>query len=90
MLGNPEVGNDQLVNNTDWQQRLKKCGTVLDFAPDLAAQVVDGSLTLDAAFKEAERNRDAERNRLDAEEHRRSRLGRAFPNGKVGSARVEL
>jgi hypothetical protein len=50
---------------------LVKAGTVLDFAPDLTQQVVDGDLALDAAFKEAERNRDAERNRLDADERRK-------------------
>lgn len=47
-----------------WAQRLAECGVVLDFAPDLADEVVSSATTLKEALVQAERNRDAERNRL--------------------------
>jgi len=49
-------------SDTTWQQRLKEAGIVLDHAPDLAEQVVNGTLALDAAYRQACENRDAERN----------------------------
>lgn len=51
-----------------WNHRLKECGVVLDFAPDLAPAVVAGDLALDAAFRQAEDRRDAERRRLEEQE----------------------
>ena len=50
--GSVNVGNTESRNT--WQDAIRQCGIVLDFAPDLAAQVVNGTLALDAAFKEAE------------------------------------
>ncbi len=59
------VGIAQSSNTESaWQTYLHKSGTVLDHAPDLAQDVVDGILALDAAYHSAVHNRDAERNRL--------------------------
>ncbi len=51
-----------------WQHRLKECGVVLDYAPDLAPAVVSGALALDAALRQAEDRRDAERCHLQEQE----------------------
>src|SRR5699024_4086386 len=70
--GSVDVGNDQSVNNSDWQQRLKKCGVVLDFKPDLAESVVNGDLALDAAFKQADEIRtSAEREKIMERERKK-------------------
>lgn len=50
---------------------LKHAGTILDHAPDLAGQVVNGDLALDAAYREATGRRDRERNQLEEQERRR-------------------
>ena len=42
------------LNSGAWREALRNAGVIIDFAPDLSSQVVDGSLALDAAFKEAE------------------------------------
>jgi len=42
---------------------MEQAGTVLDYAPDLAEQVRDGDLTLNAAYTQADKNRDAEHDR---------------------------
>ena len=34
-----------------WEQALRQSGIVLDHAPDLAEQVVNGALALDAAYR---------------------------------------
>jgi hypothetical protein len=47
------------------QKALQNAGTVLDHAPDLAQQVVDGELALDAAYRQATDRRDADRRKLD-------------------------
>lgn len=51
-----------------WQVALVRAGVVLDFAPDLASQVASGDLALDAAFRQAEDRRDAERRKLEEQE----------------------
>jgi hypothetical protein len=51
-----------------WAQRMAEAGTILDHAPDLADAVVSGDLALDAAYRQAEQRRDAERQRLEREE----------------------
>ena len=51
-------------SDAQWSQRLTEAGVVLDHAPDLAEAVVRGDLALDAAFRAAEKNRDAERDKL--------------------------
>jgi hypothetical protein len=57
-----------------WEQSMRYAGVILDHVPDLAADVVTGALSIDAAYREAERRRDAgraalgEQARIDAEE----------------------
>jgi hypothetical protein len=52
------VGNDESVSSdSGWAQRLKECGVVLDFRPDLAASVVDGTTSLNDAFTQADHAR---------------------------------
>ncbi|MGI8614443.1 MAG: hypothetical protein ACR2KL_10950 [Nocardioidaceae bacterium] len=48
-----ESGNSE----SQWSQRLAEAGIVLDYAPDLAEQVVAGTLTLHAAYTQADANR---------------------------------
>lgn len=56
-------------SDTQWNQRLTEAGIVLDFKPDLAARVIDGSLALDAAYKEAnEIKQSEERDKIMARE----------------------
>ena len=47
---------------------LSTAGLILDHAPDLAQQIVSGDLPLDAAKRDAELRRDAERIRMEAEQ----------------------
>lgn len=77
-----------------WQVAMNQAGAILDHAPDLAPDVVAGSLALDAAFKQAEQRRDAERNalaeqeRIEAEEaDARARVDARRPERETGSAR---
>ena len=44
--GSVQVGNDESVITGGWAQRLKEAGVILDYAPDLAFRVTDGSLAL--------------------------------------------
>ena len=95
LAGTSESGNRQ------WAQRMAEAGAILDHAADLAADVVSGTMALDAAFREAERRRDVERNaladieRMQAEEDdARTRLTELAPaymtaldNGEYRSAR---
>lgn len=48
-----------------WRNAMNQAGTILDYATDLAEAVVAGNLALDAAYREAERRRDADRAALD-------------------------
>lgn len=60
-----ESGN----NDSQWSQRLAECGVVLDYARDLAADVVAGAVTLNDAFTQAEQIRtSAEREKIMARE----------------------
>lgn len=43
--GSVDIGGS--ANISDWQSRLKEAGIILDYSPDLAARVIDGSLALD-------------------------------------------
>lgn len=45
-----------------------QAGQILDHTSALAQSVVDGALTLDAAFREAEKRRDSERQVLAEQE----------------------
>lgn len=51
-----------------WRNALNEAGTVLDFAPDLADAVVAADVALDAAYRTACNNRDAERRKLEEQE----------------------
>lgn len=50
-------------SGSQWNQRLSEAGTVLDWLPDVADQVVAGTMALDAAYSAAKAKRDA----VDAE-----------------------
>lgn len=62
---NPESG---INDGKAWQNALNNAGIVLDHAPELAQQVVDGELALDAAYRQALDARDAERRKLEQAE----------------------
>lgn len=53
--------SQEVGTSSGWLEHLRRAGTVLDHAPDLAASVVSGDLALDAAFRQAEDRRSAER-----------------------------
>lgn len=57
----PESG----TNAKTWKNLLAQAGLVLDYAPHLAEQVVDGNIPLDAAYREAQQAKDADRAELD-------------------------
>ena len=48
-----------------WQVAMNQAGHILDHAGDLVDQVISGDLALDAAYKQAEQRRDAERQKLE-------------------------
>lgn len=60
VLADPQVSN--------WSSFVARAGMIIDFAPELAEQVVEGSLALDAAYREAEKARDAQRAQMDEQE----------------------
>lgn len=62
------TNTDNGKSTDNWLTHLKRAGLVLDHAPDLADSVVDGDLALDAAYKEAEKNRDEARSLLEEQE----------------------
>ena len=72
MRGSVQVGNGQeSISETDsaWVKAMKCAGIVLDFKPDLAADVVSGAVTLNDAFTQAEQIRtSAEREKIMARE----------------------
>lgn len=51
-----------------WRNALNQAGLILDFLPEAATAVVDGITSLDAAYREAERRRDIERESLAEQE----------------------
>ena len=62
-------------NSTDLSNsmvaRIRQCGEILDHAPALAQEVVDGHVALDAAYRKAQEVRDAERLMLERQERER-------------------
>ena len=62
-------------NSTDLSNsmvaRIRQCGEILDHAPALAQEVVDGHVALDAAYRKAQEARDAERLKLERQERER-------------------
>src|SRR3546814_9402306 len=63
--------------NSDWKNKLTQAGIILDHAPGLADAVVAGRTALDAAFREAETRRDAERQALAEIERMQAEEGEA-------------
>jgi len=60
---------EPVKSESGWSVRLAECGVVLDFKPDLAPQVVAGTVTLHDAFTQAEAIRtSAERDKIMARE----------------------
>lgn len=63
------ANSENNISGQAWRDRLKECGIILDFKPDLAWQVVAGSLTLNDAYQQAESIRtSAERDKIMARE----------------------
>ena len=63
---NPDIG---INDGKTWQNLLNQAGVILDFKPDLAADVVAGAVTLNDAFTQAEQIRtSAERKKIMARE----------------------
>ncbi len=62
------LGGDITESRNTWKDALRTAGLILDHAPDLAQQIVSGDLPLDAAKRDAELRRDAERIRMEAEQ----------------------
>lgn len=64
--GSIDIGESS--NISAWRKAMDQAGKVLDHAADLAEAVVSGGMALDAALREAERRRDAERAQLEEQE----------------------
>lgn len=63
--------NSDRSANRAWMVALANAGLVLDHAPALAQEVVDGHVALDAAYRKAQEARDAERIKLERQERER-------------------
>jgi hypothetical protein len=62
---NPGSGE---LSDKNWFERLRECGVIIDFLPELAEQVVNGEKPLDYAYQRAKERRDQERHRLEREQ----------------------
>lgn len=70
--GNVSAEINESVNSPSaFRQRMNECGVVIDHAPALAQEVVDGHVALDAAYRKAQEARDAERLKLERQERER-------------------
>lgn len=70
--GSVDIGRS--TNTADnWRDKLKQSGVVLDYAPALAQEVVNGTIALDAAFKKACEKRDYETSLLEEEKRAEQR-----------------
>lgn len=68
--GSIEIKDESLLSG--WLKAMKYAGTVLDYSPALAGRVLDGTLALDAAYKEAnEIKQSEERDKIMAREQAR-------------------
>lgn len=64
--------DNQEFLNSDWKNKITQAGIILDYSPALAGRVLDGTLALDAAYKEAnEIKQSAERDKIMAREQAR-------------------
>lgn len=59
---------DSTESRNTWQAAMTQAGLILDFMPEAASAVVTGTTSLDAAYKEAERRREYEREALEEQE----------------------
>lgn len=66
--GTFDISGSGDIGNREWSGRLSEAGAILDHSPDLAEQVINGGLALDAAYRRACEARDAERIRMEAEQ----------------------
>lgn len=65
----PKIGAiSEFRNNSTWREAVSQAGLILDFAPSLAQEVVDGRVALDAAYRKACEARDADRRKLAEQE----------------------
>ncbi|MDU6694292.1 MAG: ParB N-terminal domain-containing protein [Enterococcus faecalis] len=65
--GSIDIGTS--ANISDWQSRLKEAGIILDYSPNLAGRVLDGTLAFKAAYLEADAiKQSAERDKIMARE----------------------
>lgn len=71
--GAVDVGRSSDNSDQTFAKALRQAGTVLDYAPEFAAQVVAGTLALDAAFKRACEKRDYETSLLEEEKRAEQR-----------------
>lgn len=61
--------DNQEFLNSDWKNKITQAGIILDYSPALAGRVLDGTLALDAAYKEAnEIKQSEERDKIMARE----------------------
>ena len=68
--GSIDIGTS--ANISDWQSRLKEAGIILDYAPNLAGRVLDGTLAFKAAYLEADAIKQSEeRDKIMAREQAR-------------------
>lgn len=68
--GSIEIKDESLLSG--WLKAMKYAGTVLDYSPALAGRVLNGTLALDAAYKEAnEIKQSEERDKIMAREQAR-------------------
>ena len=64
--------DNQEFLNSDWKNKITQAGIILDYSPALAGRVLDGTLALDAAYKEAnEIKQSEERDKIMAREQAR-------------------
>lgn len=68
MRGSVDIGTSA-NSESSWQSRIKECGVVLDFKPDLAEKVVSGDVALKDAFEQAKAIKDSvDRDKIMARE----------------------
>jgi hypothetical protein len=55
---NPDNPTSGITESKTWQNDLSRAGTIIDYAPELAADVAEGAMAIGKAFLEAETKRD--------------------------------
>lgn len=67
------MGSGNFPNSDNWASHMRRAGLIIDFLPDLAWDVISGSIRLDDAYRQACNERDkreAEQQRIREEEER--------------------